>query len=216
MKFPDPICRLLRLEPGLINIFGPPGTGKTNICMLLAREFSRKGHQVFYMDTENGFSLERFKQIEPDQGVLERIKLVRPADFQEQGKLIRSLSNFRFVVIDSVVALYRLYYAERGDELVMEANRELSKQLSVLSRFSHEKGVPVIVTAHAYRKGDEWDAIGGEVLKYWSKVILLLEKTGRTGERKASLIKHPYLPEGKSVKFQIVQQGIKPAGFRIF
>jgi hypothetical protein len=35
-------------------------------------------------------------------------------------------------------------------------------------------------------------------------------------ERKATLIKHRYLPEWGSVKFSIVNEGIKPAGFKIF
>lgn len=224
INFPEPICRLLRLEPGSItNIYGGPGTGKTNICLLLAVRCVKNGKDVFYMDTENGFSLERLKQVEPDnwQTCLEKIKLAQPKDLREQGDIIKSMEgNFGLIVIDSMVALYRLYYSERthNDDLVMQANRELSKQLSILANIAREKKIPVIVTAHAYRSWEtkEWDAIGGEILKYWSKAILFLERTGKTSERMATLMKHPYLPEHKNVKFEIVQTGIKPVGFKIF
>ena len=120
--------------------------------------------------------------------------------------------------MDSAVALYRLEYADPMKEAI-EPNRELSKQLSVLSNTAREKKMPVIITSHVFRSWETQknEIVGGDSVRYWSKVIVFLERTGRTSERKATIIKHRWVPEGKSVKFVIVQEGIKPAsGFKLF
>ncbi len=224
---PEPLHNLAGFETGTItNIYGGPGVGKTNICLLTAIDCAKKGGSVCYIDTEGGFSLERFKQLTDRwQDLLGRIELAEPKDFEQQSRIVRELGkkDFDLVILDSAVALYRLEYAEpkmgkNSDDLVMAANRELSKQLSVLSNLARDKKIPILITAHAYRSREngEWDAIGGEVLKYWSKVIMFIERTGRDSERKAVLIKHRHLPEGRSVKFQITQDGIRPAGFKLF
>ncbi len=224
---PEPLHNLAGFETGTItNIYGGPGVGKTNICLLTAIDCAKKGGSVCYIDTEGGFSLERFKQLTDRwQDLLDRIELAEPKDFEQQSRIVRELGkkDFDLVILDSAVALYRLEYAEpkmgkNSDDLVMAANRELSKQLSVLSNLARDKKIPILITAHAYRSREngEWDAIGGEVLKYWSKVIMFIERTGRDSERKAVLIKHRHLPEGRSVKFQITQDGIRPAGFKLF
>ncbi len=44
-------------------IYGPAGSGKTNLAILCATSAVRKGKKVVFVDTENNFSVERFKQI---------------------------------------------------------------------------------------------------------------------------------------------------------
>jgi len=210
----------------ITNFFGEPGAGKTNICMLAAISCIGNGGRVAYVDTEGGFSAERLKQLCPTKwpALLEKIELLEPKSFREQGMLVRSLDKktVDLVIVDSMVALYRLEYCESDIQSsksdIMKANRELSKQVSVLSTLAREKGIPVIITAHMFRNWDtgKTELVGGEALKYWSKVIVSVEKTGRTSERKATIIKHRSLPENSSVKFMITQDGLKPSGFRIF
>ncbi|MFQ5647607.1 MAG: DNA repair and recombination protein RadB [Candidatus Aenigmatarchaeota archaeon] len=227
ISLPEPLDSLLNgLEAGSVtNIYGGPGTGKTNCCLMAALDCFRRGGRSLFIDTEGGFSPERLRQLEPEKwrGLLDRIELVQPKSFQEQGKVVRGLGkrDFNFIVVDSMVALYRIEYTEKGPgskNLVLEANRELSKQVSVLSNLARERGIPVLITAHTFKNWDtgEDEVIGGNTLRYWSKVILFLERTGRMSERKATLVKHRHLPEGKQAKFELVENGIKPAGFRIF
>jgi|GEM_PF-69917 DNA repair protein RadB len=105
-----------------------------------------------------------------------------------------------------------------ADSQILAANRELSKQLSILSNIAREKNIPVVITAHTFKnfRTGEDDMIGGEMIKYWSKAIVFLERTGKTSERKATVFKHRSLPEGSSAKFEITGSGIKPSGFKIF
>ncbi len=225
IELPEPMKALMRgLESkALTSFYGAPGTGKTNVCLLAALECAKNNGRVVFIDTEGGFSIERVKQLNPDlERILERIDIVEPKDFTEQGKIIRSLQdkNPDLVIVDSIAALYRLEYADSKIEnkRVLEANRELSKQLSILSNIAREKSIPVLITTHTFRNWEtkENEIIGGDSIKYWSKAIVFFERTNRTSERKATMIKHRYLPEGGNVKFMLVNEGIKPSGFKLF
>lgn len=223
LKVPQPLESLLvGIEYGaLTNFFGAPGTGKTNLCMLSALQMLRNNGSVIYMDTEGGFSPERFSQIAPDADkLMERITIIEPKDFREQGKIIKGMKGKEadMIIVDSAAALYRLEYADPENE-ALEANRELSRQMSILSNIARDKGIPVIVTSHTYRNWDtdKNEIVGGDAVKYWAKAVVFLERTGKMSERSATIIKHRWLPEGKSVKFEIVNNGIKPAsGFKLF
>ncbi len=204
---PEPLGSILsRIEPkALTNFYGEPGVGKTNICLLAALSCIENGGNVTYIDTEGGFSVERLKQLCPTKwmSALKRIKLLEPKNFREQAAAIKSISGMEtgLVILDSAVALYRLEYCGQNGHNqkneIMKANRELSRQVSVLSNLSREKGIPVIITAHMFRN---WET----------------EKTGKMSERKATVIKHRSIPEGGNVRFMITNNGIKPSGFRIF
>ena len=47
-------------------IFGPSGVGKTTLAYVIAKEELKKGEEIYYIDTEKGFSLRRMKQIFED------------------------------------------------------------------------------------------------------------------------------------------------------
>jgi len=221
IPLPEPFHSLTGgIERGAItNFYGPPGVGKTNICILAALECIKKGGKVIYIDSEGGLSPERIVQISGDQSVLERIILIEPKSFEEQGVVIKNLegSEFDMLVLDSAVALYRLKCADPGSE-TLEANKDLSVQLSILSNIARKRNIPVIITAHVFKNWDtgENQMIGGDAIRYWSKSIIFVEHTGRMSERKATIVKHRSIPEGKFVKFELVQNGIRPSGFRIF
>ncbi|MBI4019970.1 MAG: DNA repair and recombination protein RadB [Candidatus Aenigmarchaeota archaeon] len=223
LSLPEPLHSLLGgLEANAItNFYGAPGTGKTNICMLAMLECLKDGNSdVVFIDTEGGFSPDRFSQLSQNNGsLLERIILLEPKTFAEQGKIIRQLKELKaeMVIVDSAVALYRLEYADPTVEHI-EANRELSRQLSILSTISRERGIPVLITAHTFKRWEtgENEILGGEIIKYWSKAIIFLEKTGKASERKATIVKHRSLEEGRGAKFVLVNDGIRPAGFKLF
>ncbi len=224
LRLPEPLDSLMNgLErKAVTNFYGEPGTGKTNLCLLASLECVKQGGSVIFIDTEGGFSLDRLRQLTPDaEAVLNKITLSEPLDFKEQGRVIKDLQGKSpdLVILDSAVALYRLECAEQeGRVLMPRANKELSRQLSMLSSLARTKGIPVLVTAHTYKNWETGrsEVIGGDSLKYWSKALVFIDKTGKTSERKAILKKHRSLPEGKEVRFVITQDGIKPSGFKLF
>jgi len=224
VDFPEPLNSLISgLEnKAITNFYGAPGTGKTNFCLFAALDCIRKGGTVVFIDTEGGLSLERLKQLASDhETILSRMKIIEPKSFEEQGRIIRKLDGMEadMIIVDSMVALYRLEYSEEMKKQErMGPVRELSKQLSVLSNIARTKDIPVFITAHMFRNWETKnpDVVGGDLMKYWSKTIIFLEKTNKMSERRATVMKHRFAPEGGNVKFELVNDGIKPSGFRIF
>jgi DNA repair protein RadB len=211
----DVINKLLNggLERGIITtVFGASGTGKSNLAVITALNMAKIG-KVIFVDTESGFSLERAKQISPDyENLLKNIHLIKPLEFEDQQKAIRDLrelvkkEKINLIVVDSLTMLYRL---ERpGDP--KEINLELTKQLSILSSIARRNEIPIFVTNQVYSsfdKRDEIRMVGGEILAYWSKCLIRLDKIN--GVRRAQLAKHRSMPEGGDVYFEIVNEGVK-------
>ena len=203
------------VEHGAItNFYGPPGSGKTNLSLHFTLSNSKRGKTIF-IDTENGFSIERFFQIGGNREVLKQILYETPTNFKEQIKTIQKLKNLdvKLIVVDSIVSLYRL---EINKDNFTEINKELAKQLATLSFIAKEKKIPVIITNQVYSvNSDEIELSGRDIVKYWSKCLIELKKID-DNRRLAILRKHRSLPEGRKTEFEITNTGIEKAKFRIF
>lgn len=210
----EPLDRLLNggIEKGIItNVFGESGSGKTNVCVQVAAEVAASGKKLVYIDTEKGFSAERFTQVADDED-LENVMLMEPVDFSEQEERIMALKGLvedeepDLIIIDSMVSLYRLQAT--GDQ-IGEVNQRLSQQLSELSKIARQHNIPVLVTNQVYTSFDEneLELVGRDVPRYWSKCLMKLSTVER-GIRKAEIEKHRSLPEGKAEKFKITNAGL--------
>jgi len=211
-------------ESDIINvIYGGPGTGKTNFCLLAAVSQARKGNKVIFMDTEGGFSIERIKQLasEDYEDVLKNILLLKPTNFTEQKKsfekLLKNLKDeVGLIVVDGMTILYRLDFAAARDNggkengEIRAINAELARQLRILAEIARKRNVSVIVTNQVYKWDDSMKMVGGDILKYWGKC--LIELTNERSRRIAYLRKHRSLPE-KELEFQITGIGIRKRGF---
>lgn len=219
-------------------IAGPPGSGKTNFCMLVSCSQAKKGKKVIFIDTEGGFSVERIKQMlssEADgtfEEISKNILLLSPSNFLEQQesfsqlmKKIKKEQNIGVVVIDGMVTLYRLEIGEasrNSNELkIKEINWRMAEQMKTLSEISRKQKVPVIITNQVYseflseeelRQGvkKETNLVGGDLLKYWSKCIIELKLEGR--KRKAIILKHRNIPQ-REMNFEIKDSGIFKKGW---
>ena len=47
----------------ITTLYGSGGSGKSNFCIIVATSQARKGNKVIFIDTEGGFSSDRFKQV---------------------------------------------------------------------------------------------------------------------------------------------------------
>ncbi|MEX2017048.1 MAG: AAA family ATPase, partial [Candidatus Pacearchaeota archaeon] len=140
-------------EKGVITmIAGPPGSGKTNMCVLASCSQAKKENKVIYIDTEGGFSVERVKQMTGEkeiyEKVLENIFLIKPVDFEEQKKSFLKLAELvkkekiGLIIIDGMAMHYRLELgdaislvsmnAEGTDGKIKDVNRELARQMKIL------------------------------------------------------------------------------------
>ncbi|OEC88090.1 MULTISPECIES: DNA repair and recombination protein RadB [Methanobacterium] len=205
------------IEKGSITQFyGPPGSGKTNIALKMLVQCAKNGKKAVFIDTEGGLSIERMKQITGDQfdDIAGNIIVLEPTTFEEQDEAIKKIEyslksgekDIDLIILDSAVALYRL-----KDGGQTEINRDLSKQMGLLSMIARKYDIAVVVTNHIYSIFDEEgiiEPVGGTILKYWSKIIIELVKDEK-GERFAILKRHRSKPDGLKVKFEIVNSGLR-------
>lgn len=205
------------IEKGAITQFyGPPGCGKTNIALKILYETTKTGSKAIYMDTEGGLSLERIQQISGDDfnTIANRVYLLEPKTFDQQQNEIQNIEellnedeNVDMLIIDSVVALYRV---EDGDP--NEINKRLGRLMAKLLTMSRTHDIAVVITNQIYSPFDSDDLIvepiGGTVLKYWSKIIIEIERDIGSSTRTAILQRHKSKSPGQTTSFEITDEGI--------
>ena len=212
----DPLDHLLGggMERGVITLlYGEGGSGKTNICLQMARNVAAAGKKVIYIDTE-GVSVERLRQICGDdfETVMENIYFYHPYSFSDQEKNVASglrlakKKKAGLIVLDSATMHVRLTI----DEENRHEKKSLSPQLSKLMTFAREEGVPVILTSQVYTDGatGEYRALGGHALYHAAKTIIRLDRT-TPGRRRAVLMKHRHMPEMTTAEFTITERGVE-------
>lgn len=194
-------------------LYGPSGSGKSNLGILFASTVAKNNEVVIYIDTEGGFSLSRLQQIDNAYAnYLENIIILKTTTFEQQKEVFNKLSKYitpatGAIIIDSIAMLYRLELG-KSDE-IYEVNRELGKQIGILNDISRNKKIPVLIMNQVYSNFDERDQVkmvGGDLLKYSSKC--LIEFQNYKSVKRAILKKHRSIPENKEFIFKITNEGI--------
>lgn len=193
----------------ITQIYGPSGSGKTNIALFTAFTASKMNKKIIFLDTEGSFHQERVNQIfgKEKSKLLKNIKLIDVTDFKEQQQAVEDIveKNTDLIIVDSMTSLYR---AERNDNNFYDLNKTLGKQALKLLSYAREKQIPVLITNQVYTNTDTGliEPVGGDILKYYSKVILEVEKN--SSNRKLKLKKHVCKKDGEETEFQIVEKGL--------
>jgi len=140
------------VEGGCITVFfGEGGSGKTNVCIQLARNAVLGGKKVVYIDTE-GVSAERVRQIcgEQYEEVARNILFSEPYTHEEQEQLVEkaiklaeSGADIGLVILDSATMHYRLAMA--GPDW-QDERRSLTRQIARLLALSRRSDLPIVLT----------------------------------------------------------------------
>lgn len=199
----------------LTTVYGPAGSGKTNICLLCASSFRKK--KVIYIDTEGSFSLSRFRQLNENvQEALKQLIILKPTTFAEQKKAVEKLKtmshkNTGIIIVDSIAMLYRLEMGQTKD--IYGVNKQLGQQLSLLTEIARKNNIPILITNQVYQdfeQKDKVNIVGGDLLRYQSKCLIELQKE-EEGIRKALIRKHRSIEENKHICFRITDLGLEEA-----
>lgn len=207
------------LERGQVTqLYGSPGSGKTNVALSTAVQVADAGGTAVYIDTE-GVSVERFRQIldanadNPDDAA-GNVIIEAAHDFAEQAEAVRDASDFAeqadLVVVDSITGFYRLERAsdaEGGDSL-----REVARQVTHLLSLARKHDLAVLVTNQVYSDPDAGTdtvrPLGGHTLMHWTGVVVRMERY-KGNRRRAILEKHGAKPEGERVNLAITDRGLE-------
>jgi DNA repair protein RadB len=202
------------VEPSCMTLFyGEAGSGKTNLCLVLARNVARAGKKVVYIDTE-GVSLDRLRQVcgADYEDVLRKILMSEVSSFDEQEKMVDKAIKMAegnldvgMIIIDSMTMYYRL--TSRGEE--RSERKSLTSQSIKLLGVARKMAVPVVITSQVYTdiETGRYESLGGHPLHHNAKTIIKLEKVS-VGKRRAVVMKHRHIEEGKSADFKLTGQGI--------
>jgi DNA repair protein RadB len=192
-------------------VFGEGGSGKTNLALQCARQAARTGGRIAYVDTE-GVSAIRLAQVFQglDTGLQERLLFFTPYSIEEQERLVHNATrvpDLGLVVVDSINMHYRLHI-DAGGEGEREAARSLYKQLHLLTVFSRQHQVPILVTGQVYGGEDTTQPFARRVMEHLVKALVRFEKRP-DGTRRATVIKHRSIEEGRWADFRIGKAGLE-------
>ncbi|KAE8452729.1 hypothetical protein EG329_013001 [Mollisiaceae sp. DMI_Dod_QoI] len=201
-------------------VYGEFRCGKTQLAHTLAviaqlpKEMGGAEGKVAYIDTEGTFRPERIQEIaerfgvDPDQAC-ENISYARAQNSEAgmQMELLEGLAanfatnEYRLLVIDSIMALYRTDFTGRGE--LADRQQALGLFLRRAAQMAEEFNLVVFMTnqvmsdpgANAMFAGvDGRKPAGGHILAHASTTRLLLRK-GRGEERVAKIMDSPDCPE---------------------
>jgi len=198
-------------------VYGEAETGKTSLAVQCAVNCARRGIKSLFIDTDGTFSYERLSQIaEYDYEKISPLMIImRPTTFQEQSRAIDSLekvitNKFGLIVVDTVTSLYRVEFDDT--EETYAANRELNRQLAVLTQIAKTCGVAVLVISQVrsvpFGETVEMKPVATRVLNYWSDIILDMKQTGQTRVIKVLREKHPKIKGTGFIYIKIESTGI--------
>ena len=141
--------------------------------------------------------------------------ITSPTTFQDQSTTIDSLSKvltdkFGLIIVDTVTSLYRI---ELGDtEETYIANRELNRQLAVLTQIAKTRKVAVLIISQVRSilsgKTFETKPVATRVLNYWSDIILNMQLTSQTRVIKVLRESHPRINGTGTIHVKVDKVGI--------
>ncbi|GMG35908.1 unnamed protein product [Ambrosiozyma monospora] len=201
-------------------VFGEFRTGKTQLAHTLCvtaqlpKEMGGAEGKVAYIDTEGTFRPERIREIAARFDIdgdtcLNNISYVRALNSEHQNELVEQLGQYlseggyKLIIVDSIIALFRVDYSGRGE--LGERQQKLNQHLSRLGRLSEDFNLAVLLTNQVqsdpgasalFASADGRKPVGGHILAHASQTRILLRK-GRGEERVAKIQDSPDCKENE-------------------
>jgi len=215
------------LEPGITELIGAYGTGKTQICLQLCMTVQLTKNRggidgaAFYIDTEDTLKPERLQQIARAFGLEEESSLDRiygfkaiNSDHQFEG-LAQAVEyvkekGVKLLIVDSLTAHFRSEY--HGRENLVERQQRLNTFMHELMRLALLYDLIVVVTNQILDVPEvipgvkPMRPVGGNVVAHGSTFRLWLEKS--KGRTRVTVIDSPKHPRGQTY-FALTEKGVE-------
>jgi len=170
----------------IIEIFGGESSGKSTLCMSIAKNAQTQGDLVCYIDLENAFDTKYAKQIGLDVSS-DKLLISQPNSGDEALTILEKFietKKFGLIIIDSVAAMaYDEEFAgEITDNHMGIAARKMSQALRMLTAKINKANVAVIFINQVRDKigtmgfGDPTTTPGGRALKFYSSIRIKISR----------------------------------------
>ncbi|XVE65941.1 hypothetical protein DITRI_Ditri08aG0040500 [Diplodiscus trichospermus] len=175
--------------------------------------------KVAYIDTEGTFRPDRIIPIAERFGmdpgaVLDNIIYARAYTYEHQYNLLLGLAAkmseepFRLLIVDSVIALFRVDFTGRGE--LAERQQKLAQMLSRLIKIAEEFNVAIYMTNQVIADpgggvfiSDPKKPAGGHVLAHAATIRLMFRK-GKGEQRVCKVFDAPNLPEAEAISLSLL------------
>ncbi|CUR50882.1 RecA/RadA recombinase-like protein [Nitrosotalea devaniterrae] len=195
------------ITPGtIIDIFGPGGSGKTQLAMQISLNSLQDG-MVLYQDTTR-FQSERMLQLiklrSLQSSLLDNMIIARTTNTAEQLEYVNKITAIKpkLVVIENITDLFSFEYSRETS--LLEKHVRFMEYMHALSMVSVGNKIPVVVTNMVRNSdGQEVENLAKSISMFTHKKIKL-EKDGKL--YKARVL--PSFGKNKEISYKITEAGL--------
>ena len=163
----------------ITDIFGFRGTGKTQMALQISLNLLKDEKTVLFVDTTGEFRPERLLEIlknrNLDNSLLNRLKIARVTNTQEQIDLIQKIKNTNDVamlIIDNVADLFSFEYSKK--EQFNLQYQKFMNYMHDLAQLAINKKIPIVITNQLMSANDtEYEKMNYSISNYTHQKIKL-------------------------------------------
>lgn len=190
------------IKEGIYSLWGDFGVGKTTLSLQTVKMYALTKKKILYIYTKSNLPFNKINNIFENalEDVLEIIMLQNITSFEDLYDFIFNLEffileelkskkkTFNLIVIDSVTDLYRLELnrEKKGKNFIL--NYKLNQMLANLVYLKQKYGIELLVVNEISRRTQDGHTFevesGGNVMDYWVKNSIKIERTDVVNERK--------------------------------
>lgn len=166
--FPTSLLNLRKNH--IYEIFGSPGSGKTQFCLTIAAQLAKTGN-VLYIDTKNDFSTRRMKSILNDNvDDMKKIFICKAFDLDQAINLTEEVANIKesqqsfppkVLILDNIASIV---WPQLKDDQISELFFPIGKLVANLRKIAFRLQIPVVIVNNTTNNGTR--ALG----KFFTKV----------------------------------------------
>jgi RecA/RadA recombinase len=189
----------------LTDVYGPAGSGKSQLCFALCANCVRAGGKVLFIDTTGGFRPERVSEIAAKSDILDNIAVVRALGTGDQVAAVDRAagSDADLVIVDSLTSLFSAEYSGPSRHLaVMSHMHELA--LLAINLPCAVVATNMVRTVPQENGGIEREYLASTVSIHAHVRLKFERENGAEPSYKAILVQ----PPGGSAQFSISRSGI--------
>ena len=191
----------------LTDVYGPAGSGKSQLCFSLCANCARAKNRVFFVDTAGTFRPERVSEIAGNTDVLDYITVVRALGTRDQVAALERTGDAALVIVDSLTSLFSAEYSGPSRHLAVMSHVHELALLAINAQCAVVATNMVRTVPQENDEGIEREYLSATVsIHAHVRMRFKIENPAKSLYR-ATLVQ----PPGDSVQFSISRSGIHDA-----